>query len=80
MWINIIKFWILPTFYIPQNFETIMNLTDSKLGIELGRWAGVLILVIVAGGIDFSRLSRNYSRKLALLLQQLSYVTIIPCK
>ena len=77
MWLNIIKLWILPTLYIPQDLIAIINLTDSKLGIELGRWAGLLILITVVGGIDFSRLSRDWGRKFALFLQQLSYVSLI---
>ena len=77
MWLNIIKLWILPTFYVPEDLLAAINLTDAKLGIELGRWAGLLILLTVAGGIDFSRLSRDWGRKFALLLQQMSYVSLV---
>ncbi|MHA1237251.1 MAG: hypothetical protein ACTSQ9_06300 [Candidatus Hodarchaeales archaeon] len=77
MWLNIIKLWILPTLYIPQDLITVINLTDSKLGIELGRWAGLLILITIVGGIDFSRVSRDWGRKSALFLQQLSYISLI---
>ena len=77
MWLNIIKLWILPTLYIPQDLIAVFNLTDSKFGIELGRWAGLLLLITVAGGIDFSRVSRDRGRKFALFLQQLSYVSLI---
>ena len=77
MWLNIIKLWILPTFYVPEDLLAAINLTDAKLGIELGRWAGLLILLTVAGGIDFSRLSRDWGRKFALLQQQMSYVSLV---
>jgi len=77
MWLNIIKLWILPTLYIPQDLIAVITLTDSKLGIELGRWAGLLILITVAGGIDFSRVSRDWGRKIALFFQQISYVSLI---
>ncbi|MHA1945363.1 MAG: hypothetical protein ACXAC6_06325 [Candidatus Hodarchaeales archaeon] len=77
MWLNIIKLWILPTFYVPEDLLAAINLTDAKLGIELGRWAGLLILLTVVGGFDFSRLSRDWGRKFALFLQQVSYVSLI---
>ncbi len=77
MWLNIIKLWIFPTLYIPEDLIAVINLTDSKLGLELGRWAGLLILIVVVGGIDFSRMSRDWGRKTALFLQQLSYVSLI---
>jgi len=77
MWLNIIKLWILPTLYIPEDLLAVINLTDSKLGLELGRWAGLLILIVVVGGIDFSRISRDWGRKSALFLQQLSYVSLL---
>ena len=77
MWLNIIKLWILPTLYFPEDLIAVINLTDSKLGLELGRWAGLLILIVVVGGIDFSRLSRDWGRKSALFLQQLSYVSLL---
>ncbi|MHA1542308.1 MAG: hypothetical protein ACTSQH_04985, partial [Candidatus Hodarchaeales archaeon] len=77
MWLNIIKLLILPTFYVPKDLLAVINMKDAKLGIELGRWAGLLILLTVAGGIDFSRLSRDWGRKFALLLQQVSYVSLV---
>ncbi len=77
MWLNISRLWILPTLDSPKDFLAVINMTDSKLGIELGRWAGLLVLFTVAGGIDFSRLSRDWGRKFALFIQQVSYVSLI---
>ncbi len=76
MWLNILKLWILPTGYIPNDIIQVLTFQDSKFGLEIGRWATVLLFITLIGGIVFSRLTRKIGRKSAILLQQLSYLSL----
>ena len=76
-WFYIIELWILPTLYFPPDLWAFLNLRESKFGLELGRWAGFVILITVAAGVDFSRFTRKFGRKRTLLFQQISYLALI---
>lgn len=76
-WFYIIELWLLPTLYFPPDLLAVLNLKESKFGLELGRWAGLVLLFTVAAGIDFTRFTRKFGRKRALLFQQISYLALI---
>ncbi|MHA1971444.1 MAG: hypothetical protein ACTSW1_00545 [Candidatus Hodarchaeales archaeon] len=72
MWINIIKLWPFPTLYLPSG-----QLRDPLSGLELGRWSGLLMLIIGVSGLDYNRLAKKLSRKYAISIQRLSYVILV---
>jgi hypothetical protein len=76
-WFYIIELWILPTLYFPPDLLAILNLRESKFGLELGRWAGFALLFTVATGVDFGRITRKLGRKRTLVFQQISYIALI---
>jgi hypothetical protein len=76
-WFYIIELWILPTLYFPPDLLAILNLRESKFGLELGRWAGFALLFTVATGVDFGRITRKLGRKRTLIFQQISYIALV---
>ncbi|NHJ01401.1 MAG: hypothetical protein EAX86_04625 [Candidatus Heimdallarchaeota archaeon] len=76
MWLNILKLWILPTGYVPTNIEKVLTFQDSNFGLELGRWAGLLLLYTFISGVNFGWITRKIGRNWALSLQQLSYLSL----
>lgn len=62
--------------FLPS-FDWISSSQLLVVGLDLGRIALIISIIVILGGIFFSRITARYGRQIALLTQKISYIGIL---
>jgi len=77
-WSRIYSWWeFYPKLRTPTSWELSSFLNDEVIGIELGDWSFLTMILAVIGGYFFKDILRKIGRKKTIFFQQTTYVGLV---